>query len=123
MVEDSLPGVLCRCLQDLGGDVAFCALQPSLDVRTNARGYAVPADDLLTVLAKENGRPVLDWEVEPIEIGDWCPLPVALAEDGFKGKYNALRLSDVDGRPAYTVTTSHVLNLGAPSLDHSRVVT
>ena len=107
-----------------GGAVAFCGLVPAAEPATSARAYAVSVDELTTVLAQENGRRSLAWELPDSEVGEWTPLPVSLGDDGFAGKYNAvLRLPDIDGSPAFTVTTSHVLPLADPTPEYLEVIT
>ena len=104
--------------------MAFCGLVPAPEPATTARAYAVSVDELTTVLAQENGRRSLSWELPDTEVGEWTPLPVSLADDGFGGKYNAvLRLPDIDGASAFTVTTSHVLPLADPAPEYLEVIT
>ena len=112
-VDFDYPVYFAGASRNWGGAVAFCGLVPAPEPATTARAYAVSVDELTTVLAQENGRRSRSWEV-----------PVSLADDGFGGKYNAvLRLPDIDGAPAFTVTTSHVLPLADPAPEYLEVIT
>ncbi len=123
-VDFDYPVYFAGTSRNWGGAVAFCGLVPAAEPATSARAYAVSVDELTTVLAQENGRRSLSWALPDSEVGEWTPLPVSLADDGFAGKYNAvLRLPDIDGSPAFTVTTSHVLPLADPTPEYLEVIT
>ena len=123
-VDFDYPVYFAGASRNWGGAVAFCGLVPAPEPAASARAYAVSIDELTTVLAQENGRRSLSWELPDTEVGEWTPLPVSLADDGFGGKYNAvLRLPDIDGAPAFTVTTSHVLPLADPAPEYLEVIT
>ena len=101
------------------GAVAFCALDFQEGRGFPAKAYKLQLHELSMVAAKENGYSSIAWDSAislDLKINEWLPLPVALADDGFKGKYNAiLRLPDIDGIRAYTLSTSQLLPIAAPA--------
>jgi hypothetical protein len=102
-----------------GAAVAFCALESLQSRPYPVKAYRLQLKELSIVAAKENGYSSIAWEATnafDLKIDEWLPLPVALAKDGFAGKYNAiLRVPDIDGIKAYTLSTSHLLPTGQPS--------
>lgn len=92
------------------GGVAFVEVAAGT-ARSPARAWRLTPDRLLAIVSGENGLAIAGLpdsaEMTP---GEVVTLPVALSEDGTRGKYDAvLRLPDIDGRPAVTVTTSRDL--------------
>lgn len=88
------------------------------DVETPARAYRLETRHLPDLLGGENGAHLEDWEcdVESMAEGEVVEYPITLDDDEVIGKYNALlRLDDIDGVPAVTVTTTHTLTRGGPS--------
>lgn len=98
-----------------GGAVAFLSLGPASGrAQAYARAFELPAASLLSIAQGENGAPELLpaalSAVAELSVGQWLALPVELDEHGFKGKYNALlRLPDISGQRAYTLTTARHL--------------
>lgn len=104
---------------------AFVEHVRSDDVETPGRAYLLEASHLPDLLGGENGAHLDDWEVDvwAMRVGDVVEYPVPLDEDEVVGKYNALlRLDDIEGIPAVTVTTTHVLTRGGPSDRYLRVI-
>ena len=101
------------------GAVAFCALKSEQPRPFPVKAHRLQLERLSVVAAKENGYSSIAWDpasVFDLRINEWLPLPVALAKDGFAGKYNAiLRLPDIDGIRAFTLSTSHVLPIDQPA--------
>jgi hypothetical protein len=101
------------------GAVAFCALKSEQPRPFPVKAHRLQLEELSVVAAKENGYSSIAWDPASafdLEINEWLPLPVALAKDGFAGKYNAiLRLPDIDGIRAFTLSTSHVLPIDQPA--------
>jgi hypothetical protein len=101
------------------GAVAFCALRSEQPHPFPVKAHRLQLERLSVVAAKENGYSSIAWDpagVFDLKINEWLPLPVALAKDGFAGKYNAiLRLPDIDGIRAFTLSTSHVLPIDQPA--------
>ena len=101
------------------GAVAFCALKSEQPRPFPVKAHMLQLEELSVVAAKENGYGSIAWDPAiafDLEINEWLPLPVALAKDGFAGKYNALlRLPDIDNVRAYTLSTSRVLPIDKPA--------
>jgi hypothetical protein len=101
------------------GAVAFCALKSEQSRPFPVKAHRLQLGELSVVAAKENGYGSIAWDPASafdLEINEWLPLPVALAKDGFGGKYNAiLRLPDIDSVRAFTLSTSHVLPIDQPA--------
>jgi len=101
------------------GAVAFCALKSEQPRPFPVKAHRLQLEELSVVAAKENGYSSIAWDPAiafDLEINEWLPLPVALAKDGFAGKYNAvLRLPDIDNIRAYTLSTSRVLPIDKPA--------
>lgn len=92
-----------------GGAVAF--LHPTIVRPTSyCKAYLMTGEALEAILAQENGRAVLD----PQE--NWWDIPEgSVYLLNVTGKYNqVLRLDDIDGYPAFTVTSSTVQPWGRP---------
>jgi hypothetical protein len=91
------------------GGVAFVELTPSGDPRTTrARAHALTRGQFERVLQGENGMRDIGWTgwVTDVPVGGWTRLPVSPGGSATAGKYNAvLRLPDLEGLPAATVTT------------------
>lgn len=105
------------------GGVAFLTLTPE-GQRTPARAYEVTAEDLLLLVQGENGVPV-DFRsaLTTLAPGEWASVLVQPPVDPRTGKYDALlRLDDLEGRPAYTVTTSQRLVEAAPSTEYLEAI-
>jgi hypothetical protein len=97
-----------------GSSVAFVALEQSEEVHTHARAFLVDRDKFDAVLAAEHLWIPLEWDYDilALGVGSWCPLPTS-------AKYNAvLRLSDIDGVPAFTITTARLLERKLPNDDY-----
>lgn len=101
------------------GGVAFVELAAG-PARTPARAWRLSADQLRAIVAGENGRPVPDLpDTAGMAPGEVMAVPVAMSADGTLGKYDAiLRLPDIDGRPAVTVTTTRHLPRRPPCADY-----
>jgi hypothetical protein len=101
------------------GAVAFCALKSDQPRPFPVKAHRLQLEELSVVLAKENGYSSIAWDpgsAFDLKVNEWLPLPVALAKDGFAGKYNAiLRLPDIDSIRAYTLSTSRVLPIDKPA--------
>lgn len=95
------------------GSAAFVSTERG-DVRSVAHGYLVEYDQFAHLLAVENVVDDID-VVEPteIEVGTVGLLDIDRRGRAFRGKYDAvLRLPDIDGIPAVTVTSSTVRERG-----------
>lgn len=100
------------------GAVAFLSANRNSAIQSFGRAYLVSFDELRTIFRYENGYASLPWSTGqlPESPGALAALPFALSPDGFRGKYNlVIRLADFEGKPAYTLTTAHLLKLGIPS--------
>lgn len=98
-----------------GGPVAFVSVVPNAKVHTRGLARLLKWKDIETVVRKENGAADEDRLLThlPYE-GRWTQLDVTMSDT--KGKYNALlRLPDIDGVPAVTLTTVRPLPLGTPT--------
>ena len=94
-----------------GSAVAFVSLNRSEGARTAGRAYLVDEDRLDVVLAAEHLSIPNTWayDIGLLPQGSWCPLPTP-------AKYNALlRVEDVEGLPAYTITTARRFKARSPS--------
>lgn len=98
-----------------GGPVAFVELTPG--ERTSfGRAYLLGWEQVVDVASQEND------EVAPLPI-DRLPSPMAYIELPTQGKYNALlRLEDLDGAPAVTLTTARSLRRGTPTPAYAAVI-
>lgn len=108
-----------------GGGVAF--LDPRRDPTAATPGVArlLTRGQFEGVIRQENGRPEF---VVPAEATRLAPreryvLDVPRSADGTLGKYNCvLRLDDLDGLPAYTVTTALDLEPAEPAPDYLALI-
>lgn len=102
-----------------GAAVAFVRLTREAALASFARAYLISRSQLDHVCAQENGvkRGSRDWpDLDDVAPGQWIALPVT-------GKYDALlRLDDVEGRPAFTLTTSRPLERGDPSEEYTGII-
>jgi hypothetical protein len=99
-----------------GGPVAFLSL--TSQGQTQAAAYLMQRSNFVKLAIAENGSPLNEVELglDDVPVGGWRPLPVYPGGDARRGKYNALlRLDDIDGLPAITLTTHRDLSLGIPS--------
>lgn len=97
------------------GAVAFVSLARDRGGATVARAFRISAAQLVHVAKSENAVADFPWtpELAGVPVDRWVPLPVAGA--GPQGKYNAaLRLPDIDGQPAVTLTTARAYRAGVP---------
>lgn len=93
-----------------GGGVAFLDLHPAEGCRTPARAWLLTVTQVLSVVGQESRRPVDPPRslLEGMAVGETVPLG--------GGWYDTLlRLDDIDGRPAVTVTTAQPLPLTEPT--------
>ncbi|MGU3434141.1 hypothetical protein ACNHUS_14105 [Actinomycetes bacterium M1A6_2h] len=98
-----------------GGSSAFLSWEQSPAAPTLAHAYLIEKDQFAHVAATENG---VDHVILPDEVavGDWATIGLSTTVEAHRGKYDALlRLPDIDGTPAWTVTSSVVRERGAPS--------
>ena len=109
------------------GGVAYLGLAASPGgAPTQVRAFRMTFADVLTVAAGENvdddallAAP-LAADLPP---GGWVPLPVTANGDPLRGKYNALlRLDDVAGVPAMTLTTWREITPRPPGPDYATVI-
>lgn len=108
-----------------GASPAFVEHVRDDDVATPARAYLLETRHLPALLGGENGLHLDDWEcdVSAMAVDEVVEYPVPLDDDEVVGKYNALlRLDDIDGIPAVTVTTTHALTRGKPSDPYLSVI-
>lgn len=101
--------------QRWGGSAAF--VSPDVDPSTPslAHGYLVEQSQFEHLITVEN---VVDRVDIPgsLEVGRWAQVRMDTRGETFRGKYDALlRLPDIDGTPAYTLTSSRVRERGMPS--------
>lgn len=106
-----------------GGPVAFVSVLRDQSVRTRGLARLLEWKDVETIARKENGAEE-DETVLPTDLpdqGKWTQLDVTM--DDTKGKYNALlRLADIDGVPAVTLTTLRSLPLGTPTSRYRELI-
>lgn len=97
------------------GAVSFVSLARDRGGASVARAFRISATQLVHVAKGENGVADLPWipKLDGVPVNRWVPLPVAGA--GPQGKYNAaLRLPDIDGALAVTLTTARAYRAGVP---------
>jgi hypothetical protein len=98
-----------------GGSSAFLSWECTPEAPALARAYLVQSDQFAHVAATENVVDRVDLPTD-IAIGDWGPIGLPATTEPHRGKYDALlRLPDIDGTPAWTVTSSFVRERGTPS--------
>lgn len=97
------------------GGVAFVTL--AAGPPSAARAWRITTEQLHAVAAAENGTPDLPPPPDPagVAVGHAALLPVTPGGGGALGKYDALlRVPDIDGAPAVTLTTSRALPARPP---------
>jgi hypothetical protein len=102
-----------------GGAVAFLSLTRGGE--TPAVAYLMHPQSFVQLAGGENGSALqaVELDITGLAAGHWRPLPVYPGGDPRRGKYNALlRLDDIDGMPAVTLTTYRDLALGEPTDDY-----
>lgn len=101
------------------GASAFLSLTPSPDSDSIARAYLLDWSALDHIATVENAQTGQTLDVRaslPTRPGAWSLLPVEPSTEPHRGKYDAaLRLDDIDGVPAVTLTSSHVRERGVPA--------
>lgn len=95
------------------GGVAFVTLSPALPGSAcRGRAYRVSVDGLEAIARGENGLAPIGWppDIAAMPVGGWSVLRLPASRDVRLGKYDALlRVPDIDGAPALTLTTSRDL--------------
>lgn len=99
------------------GSSAFVATTVDATNRSVAHGYLVDRRQFAHLAAVENVVESVDiGATETLAIGQWSQLAVDREGENFRGKYDALlRLPDLGGQPAFTLTSSIVREPGEPS--------
>ena len=95
------------------GSPAFVSWERTPGTPSLAHAYLIERNQFAHVAAVENGMPSVDLSapLDAVDVGDWVPL-----ESVQGGKYDALlRLDDIDGISAWTVTSSIVRERGLPA--------
>ncbi|MGB3769509.1 MAG: hypothetical protein WBA00_00055 [Rhodococcus sp. (in: high G+C Gram-positive bacteria)] len=109
-----------------GGSPAFVSLDAEPGCTTVARAYLVTRAALDHVAAAENAQSTSTLSTSdavPAAVGSWSRLPVEPSMESHRGKYDALlRLADIDGLPAMTLTSSRVRERGEPSQRYLDVI-
>lgn len=108
-----------------GAAPAFVEHVRNDEVATPARAYLLDVAHLPRLMGGENGQFADEWRVDigVMKSSDVIDYPVPLDSDEGVGKYNALlRLDDIDGLPAVTITTTHQLTRGGPSDEYLTVI-
>ena len=99
------------------GASAFLSLALSSD--SIARAYLLDWSALDHIATVENAQTEQTLDVRasvPTRPGAWAQLPVEASSEPHRGKYDAaLRLDDMDGVPALTLTSSRVREPGVPA--------
>jgi hypothetical protein len=99
-----------------GGPVAFLSLRED-GVRSYCRAVRITEQELATIFRRENGVGELPVPLARLDLRpeEWRHVLVPRQET-WQGKYNALlRLQDIEGIPAYTLTTDRLLDVGRPT--------
>ncbi|WP_149359665.1 hypothetical protein [Lolliginicoccus suaedae] len=108
------------------GSVAFVDPRPAPHGQHSCgRAYLIELDQFTHVAAEENGAPECPWEPHwpTLPIGGTASLPVDPHGEPERAKYNvALRLPDIDGTPALTLTTARDLPRGQPSTAYLQLI-
>lgn len=99
------------------GASAFVSTTADAANRSVAHGYLLDGVQFAHLAAVENVVASIDvGGTETLAIGQWSQLAVDREGESFRGKYDALlRLPDIDGRPAFTLTSSIAREPGEPS--------
>lgn len=92
--------------------VAFVSIERTSGCGALGRAYLIDLPRFKVILHAEHGGIPLKGplpELISMEPGQWCELPTP-------AKYNAiLQLNDIDGIPAYTITTARFFESGRPA--------
>ena len=106
------------------GGVAFLSLHTVAAPRARwCRAHRLDVPALRGLFRGENGYP--DADLGPLDLppGRWRTVPIPLSDDGTRGKYDTLlRLADIDGLPAYTLTTSRDLPAADPAPEYAALI-
>lgn len=108
------------------GGVAFLSLVQAPNAPICAVAYLISESQLHHVIASENGVKEVPWtfDSKTLQPGQWTPIPVLTQGRENRAKYNALiRLQDIDGAPAVTLTTWRHLDPAPPSLNYLDIFT
>ncbi|OZD02447.1 hypothetical protein CH275_17650 [Rhodococcus sp. 06-235-1A] len=99
------------------GASAFVSTTVDAANRSVGHGYLIERAQFAHLAAVENVVASIDvGATETLAIGQWSQLAVDRTGESFRGKYDALlRLPDIDGLPAFTLTSSIVREPGEPS--------
>lgn len=101
--------------------VAFLGVRPGRPSR--CRAYAVSHADLGRIYRSENQIDADLPRIAGLDVGQWRRGGFALSADGTRGKYDALlRLPDIAGRSAWTITTARRLRRRAPSAAYAGAI-
>jgi hypothetical protein len=107
------------------GGVAFVSLTRE-PAGARGRAYPLTVEQFGHLIERENAGTAMVIDLglmDRLEVGQWAPLPV-VGTDPRQGKYNALlRVHDVAGSPAFTVTTARRLPIAPPSDEYLDVIT
>lgn len=96
---------------------SFLSINSDQSIKTPGRAFLVEAAEFVGLIHRENGFDATGWSFEDFNfaVDDWTALPIGLSEDQSQGRLNAIvRLPNIDGRPAYASTTSHLMTLKTP---------
>ncbi|MGB6180555.1 MAG: hypothetical protein WBF79_04865 [Rhodococcus sp. (in: high G+C Gram-positive bacteria)] len=108
------------------GSSAFVSLDAEPGSTTIARAYLMTQAALDHVATAENAQSTSTLsvgEAVPAVAGSWSTLPVEPSTEPHRGKYDALlRLDDIEGLPAMTLTSSRVRERGEPSQRYLDVI-
>lgn len=108
-----------------GGGVAFLGLLRGQSCGTEAIAHAVSGSELAQIFRGENGLGSIpsDPTMFDLQPHKWVRVLMPEPADGMKGKYNAiLRLDDIEGRPAFTVTTCRDLEKSQPTEEYGNLI-
>jgi hypothetical protein len=101
-----------------GGGVAFVDIFKQAEHTTYGRATRLSLQEFSTVITRENGQEV-QLEAEDLHYlrpGQTRILQLEVDPEGYRGKYNAvLRLDDIVGTRAYTLTTTRTLSQATPA--------
>jgi len=99
------------------GASAFVSTTADTANRSVAHGYLLDRVQFTHLAAVENVVASIDaGATETLAIGQWSQLAVDREGESFRGKYDALlRLPDIDGTAAFTLTSSIAREPGEPS--------
>ncbi|MBY3794434.1 hypothetical protein HQP42_18775 [Rhodococcus fascians] len=99
------------------GASAFVSLNTDPAYPSLVHGYLIDSVQLAHVASVENVVDSVDISaVESLSIDEWAALDIDRRGEAYRGKYDALlRLPDIDGLLAFTLTSSIVREHGEPS--------